>query len=230
MRTGDQMKRSTKKLLVLLVAAVVLGISLTIPLMISECNWNKFWQSRDILAALSSFITLIIALLLYNRFGIEESVLERRNNAVISLLEAMKKLRLVLDGDAGIFAFNVNGRQFDLLEANNLGGKTLLFNYLYLGEMKEIYNAVEDLLMPPKVHAAFDPLVFHFFNVVKPDQIVSSEYLLIDPVAFTTTESHGTFNNQTITLSQYISYWKAVIQVSNEWLHDNSSIKIDLNI
>ncbi len=214
----------------LLIALAVLGISILIPTLIDVCVWDKVSRSRDILTALSTFITLIIALLLYDRFGIRKSVLERQNNAVISLLEAMKRLRLVMHGDARIFLFTISRNKFDYFESQNLGAKALLFNYRYLEEMKEISNAAENLLLPPELREAFQPLIYHTFNAVRPDQALSDQYVLIDPVTIDDNETYGTFNNQQTTLSQYLSCWRTIVQAATQWLRGHSSIKIELNI
>jgi hypothetical protein len=219
-----------KQFTLLLIALAVLGISILVPTLIDVCAWDRVSRSRDIVTALSAFITLVIALLLYDRFGIGKSLLEKQNNSVISLLEAMKRLRLVLHGRDGIFLFTVSRKKFDYFESQSLGGKALLFNYRYLEEMKDISNAAENLLLPPQIREAFQPLIYHTFNTVRPDQTLPDEYLLIDPVTIDEKEIYGKFNNQQTTLSEYLSSWRTIIQVSTQWLRDHSSIQIELNI
>jgi len=172
-----------KKSILILIFLTVLAAGVLIPSLADPCIWDKVSRGKDIVTALSSLITLVIALLLYNRFGVEKSVRDRQTNAVIALLEAMKRLRLVIHGDAGIFLFTVHRDRFEFFQSQNLGDKTLLFNYRYLEEMKKVEDALENVFMPKSVRKEFQALISHVFIAVMPDQTLPEDCLFVDTPA-----------------------------------------------
>lgn len=64
--------------------------------------------SSNIISALVSLVTLLIAVLLYSKYGVEKSVLDKQTESVLRLLTELKKTRFLCEKDDGILQLRLD--------------------------------------------------------------------------------------------------------------------------
>ena len=159
-------------LFIILIGCIILSF------LASQQMQGNISKALQIVSGLSSFLTLLIAFLLFNRFGIERALLEKQTNAVISLFEAAKRLRLILDSDDSLMLFTVNREKFKSLLSDQMASHPLLFEYNYLKILKDVDTAIESVFMPITIAQQFIPLRPNLFNVSR--TIPSKGYTFVD--------------------------------------------------
>ncbi len=121
------------------------------------------WQG---VGAVSSLLTFLIAVLLFNKFGIEKSIIDRQTEAVISLIEKLKQetffMDVVIKTCTTINFSPIRGQKElygDLMPYQDL---PLLFGKSYFEKLKEIQVLVDGLFMPVEIVEQFEQLRFKY--------------------------------------------------------------------
>jgi hypothetical protein len=212
-------------------ALIVLGASIILPFKVDLITRDLLTVGMNILTAVCSFLTLIVALLLFNKFGIERTLLERQTNAVICFLEALKKIQLhVHDGRQHIY-FTVERRNARLFE--DIGDRIVVFHSSTSKELEEAQKASENIFMPREISGRFSPLVPVMFSGVRSDESESQHYFKVEGPHRSDDSKDDwyghAYDNKT-TIAEYIGLWNNVVDAVNKWLQRNSSLHVHLNI
>jgi hypothetical protein len=222
------MKRS---LLIIGLSIILVGCIL-FPFFANRTVQESLSKGLAILSSVCLFLTLAIAFLLFNKYGIERTLLEKQTGAVFILIDELKKIRLVMQTENSILLFTTEREKLDFFKSGEYAKKVILFNVRYLESMMEISKALENAFMPKSIIDQFAPLRVRILSAV-PNSEVSNKYITIDPPASSAEKEkniYGNINNQEITLQQYADDWKNLIIASEDWLQKNSDVNVKLNI
>lgn len=225
------MKDAIKIFLAVLVILLISGACLFVPFLIDEKSLKPILSGLEILAAVSSVLTLLIAVLIFNKFGIEESLLKRQTEVLHDLLGAMKKFGLRIHNEGIYINFTIERRNEPFLEPYH--DSTLLFSSDIFSAMKEIDDCLGDVFMPNEIRRSFLPLQVSILAMLPKGENTLHNYFMVDSRVSQgkkENDSYGHLNNVEMTFKQYTDVWKDCIEAVKGWLQKNSSLKVDLNI
>jgi hypothetical protein len=221
----------------LLFSAVLLSAAL--PFFLTPKVHESLSVSSNIVSALASLITLVIAVLLYSKYGVEKSVLDKQTEAVLRLLSELKKTRFIFEYKDGMLQIRLDNlrdkswKDFKFRPIKDLEKKNLRFDIGYVEGLKNIWDIADDIFLPVEIVEKINPLST---QIIIGDKENNNTLRLQIPgysVGFFTTEKEyknvGILNGKEITLGEFIKLWDSVISVSTKWLETHSSIPVRLN-
>lgn len=184
--------------------------------------------SANLISSLASLTTMLIALLLYKKYGIERSVIDKQTEIVVKLLYILKELTFGYEGSDGtMLLLGLDSVCYHFWKKYKY--RKLLFDYGYVQGLTEIQNIAKDVFLPVEIAKTFVPLTFHSITPVKDKQ---NYFKVITPGGYCNkkiTYTHGLLNETEITLEDFINMWKTVIQSATNWLKKHSEMPVNLN-
>lgn len=211
-----------------IVIILVLIVLAFIPIFIGQDFKSSISVSAEIISAFSSLVTLLIALLLFDKYGLKKNIIERKTETVLKLLEKVRKTRLLLRGERSVIHFCPLKEWQDTYEQFN----TLLvvFDVNYLDFIKSYFSDSKSLYLPPKIVDKFKKLeptvlVHDIANLPK------NEYLKVTIPGYPKgDESFGRFNGSDLTFYEFNNLWIDLHDEILNWLKANDIDTNDLNI
>ncbi|MEM0542132.1 hypothetical protein WFZ85_05865 [Flavobacterium sp. j3] len=230
-------KNITNNLIILFTGSYLVILSIII--YCSEFNTNVV---KDITLITTSFSTLIIALLLYDRFNYRKIIFERKLEIVLDLLEHIKKTRIQINyRNTETLKIFVGTVSVDRLEIKNL----LLNNY-FNKEAKIILEAIElrdyvdeimrfktNPFMPIEIANSLEFLSMEYFEGVEVKPEYQSEYIKIsiNKSVKNFKDLKGWYNlGKEISFDTFIkNYLKSLDEIEN-WINKHSNTEAKLNL
>jgi hypothetical protein len=207
-------------------------LSFLTPFYLQESNLKHITEGAQLLAALSSLFTLYLAILLFNKFGIEKSIIQKKVDVTLNILEKLNKknfLMKVADKQHVLLNFfvttgvhDVKSYWFDYKDFNLLFGKS------YIEELYEIQRLVEDLYAPKEITKGFESLKFSFSRI--PQNEIHDYIIVTAPGLKNNEEYPAIINDKFISLEKFATDWEDFIKAIKTWLDKNSNLSPDLNI
>lgn len=186
--------------------------------------------SSGLTSAIAAIITLIIALLLYSKYGVEKTFVRKQTETVFRLLVELKKINFILEGDQGHILF----LPLDRLQSKHwleYKERELLFSTGYNEGMNGILEIAEDIFLPSIILEKINPLLVWSISMAEKDgrtdryfQISMSGHMSRSKDIF-----FGILNSKPVSLSEFVGLWRNVIDVSGKWLKEHSNTPINLN-
>jgi len=217
----------------------VILLSATLPFFLTATVHESLTVSSNIVSALASLITLVIAVLLYSKYGVEKSVLDKQTEAVLRLLSEFKKTRFIFEYEDGMLQIRLDNlrdkswKDFKFRPIKGIENKNLRFDIGYVEGLKNIWDIADDIFLPVDIVEKLNPLST---QVIIGDKEGGDTLRLEIPgysVGFFTSEKEyknvGILNGKEMTLGEFIKLWDSVITVSTKWLETHSSIPVKLN-
>lgn len=227
-----------KKLLFLLVFIVVL-LALT-PFVLTENTSSKVTLSTSIISALSSLLTLIIALLLYRKYGIEGKLLEKNLESTEKLLFELGKVRITFKNDRSFIQFFPLKKEFYIKEKEILEYQKTQLIFLKqglqnLGKISEFaYNPFLSKSIAIQLRS-FEFIYGSLIEIKDYDKFLKTEIYVTSNSTIALTdkefnESYLSFNDKKITFQEFQYQWWKVTRTIRDWLKENSSNYKELNL
>lgn len=216
------MRKITTILILIIIA--VLGV---MPFFITQTASNAVIVSAGIVNALASIITLLIALLLYSKYGVEKSLINKQTEVVFRLLTELKKTRFLIlwgKGNVLLLFLDMLGNEY----LNDYKDKNLLFSMGYVRGLNNIWEIAEDIFLPVEIANAIRPLMVQAIVQEKEKE----KFMLVTIMGNSDKakdEFFGKLNQKDIVLQDFIKQWTLVIEESKKWLKEYSNIAVDLN-
>ncbi len=196
------------------------------------------------ISAISTLLTLSIALLLFDRYGIKKTIKEKQLEVVAGLLIDIKSLRFTLSDEKQCSFISFERGEYATLIRNSnhveIATKYLLFGKQYLEKMEKIWKVLDNIYLPLSVKESFIPLQFCNLSGKKGAELkdlLANNHLAVDEMFNVGsndtkfTEYYGYINDKKITVTDYFEQWNKTIDALKLWLKKNSGIREDeLNI
>lgn len=219
-------KLNMKKYLIILVCILLVGL-VVMPFFLSSTQHDSLLVSTNLVSSISSCVTLLLAILLYSKYGVEKNLLNKQTEVVFSLLQELKKSRFLFFYEGGVLQLFLDNLDSDLFDRYK--DKQLLFGRSYIQGLSNIWKISEDVFLPKSIHTSLVPLLFITINFIED----KGDHLQVRiPMSEVSEESEGPYgllNNSEMTFKEFTSLWKSVTQLTIKWLNDTSNIKVDLN-
>ncbi|MDP4011882.1 MAG: hypothetical protein Q8P72_06710 [Candidatus Roizmanbacteria bacterium] len=227
-----------KKLLFLVLFIVVL-LAL-IPFVLTKDTSSKVALSTSIISALSSLLTLIIALLLYRQYGIESKLLEKNLESTEKLLFELGKVRITFKNNLSFIQFFPLKKEFYIKEKEirEYQKIQLIFSKQGLQNLGKISEFAYDPFLPKSIAIQLRSFEFIHGSLIEAkyyDKFLKTEIYVasnstIDLSHKESDESYLSFNNEEITFQEYQLQWWKVVRTIHDWLKKNSSNYNELNL
>lgn len=223
------------KKLFLISASLLISIFLCLlPFFISQDVSNKITIASSLISSFASLITLLIALILFNRFGIETNILQKQTEAIIAIIQQIKRTEIIMKDETHLVAFRPNwiySEGYKMLQEMNILKSRLLFGLSYWKEMQELSDCMKNIFIPKSITQKYRPLEIYLLTANKSSAPRGKILFVSSPKYKEDDEQYGEVGgSENITLEQYSKLWFDLINECQAWLNKNSSLKIDVNL
>lgn len=226
------MKRKVYIAIFSLLLMTILSVVLVFKLQSSDETINQSINvSSTIIGAAASVMTFILALLLFNKFGVENTIVEKRNSVVFSLLERLNSLTLYIE--------NANGSSMPLRFDNKsktylepFYGVTLIFSSTsYLRELERIFEIADSPYTPKSIGEKVEFLRFRSLTHVSTSEEMSKYAKIYVKSQRNEHDTFGKLNSRDYTLFEFVNLYYDLKDTIIDWIKRNSSMDIsDLNV
>ena len=117
-----------KKYYLVLIVIVAL-IAFLIPFLFTDKTNQILNVSGGLLSTVSSIITLLIALILFDKYGLRKTIKDKQSDLVLGLIEDLKRVRVFIEGQEGFIQYRPLKNWQTFYEKNI--DKQLVFNINY---------------------------------------------------------------------------------------------------
>jgi len=210
--------------LTFVIALIILALIL--PFLLTDAANIKLRVGANLLSGIGSCLTLIIAILLYNKYGINKSIVDKKREAVLNILEGIKSLTITIKFNRTTL-FYKPGDQF-YKHNEEFYGINLLISTSYYDGLEKIFNHVNNLYTPKELILCIEKLNPSIITPVK-DNVEDYGKVTIQG----TIEGDnwfGELNSKPLSFLDFTTYWDEIISAAQSWLKNNSGEQIELNI
>ncbi|MFH6996537.1 hypothetical protein ACHRVZ_01320 [Flavobacterium sp. FlaQc-57] len=191
---------------------------------------------KDIAVISCSFSTLILAVLLYDRFDYRKVIFQRKLEVVLKLLVDLKSFTFYANYTNSDYNYNVG---FDIerlslkkqLNSNHLE-KIISFNDNYHKRLYEkISSYITNPFLPKKIGESLQFLYMrnnHSINHIADFEVI--RLFFNDELPINLDTSWYIESSNTITLKSYLQNYITCLDIIENWINEHSNIKADLNI
>ena len=212
----------------IIIVIILLCICISLPILFHEDFFSTF---TSLIMAFCSIITLFIAIMLYDKYGIEHTIKDKNFTAVNKLMEDLSNMNLSVilkkNGNVSHVLCNIDfqsnyKKRSDWLSPEELSTQ-LLFTRDTINMLSKIFStANRDLYMPPEIVEKVNSMHWGAFSVVK-EEINAMQFWVAE-----NWESASSIIDKTlwtifepITLCVFLEYLDNVKQSCVKWLHKN---------
>jgi hypothetical protein len=173
-----------------IVFLILVGVVSIVPFFLSSAQLSAWGYALQGIGALASLLTFFIAIILFNKFGIEKSIIQKHTDAVIALLEFLRKESFpmeIIQLDAKLkidhsIVRKINFspvKSFKDIESDLVDYKdfTLIFGKSYLEKLNQLEKLINNLFVPKSIVERFQKLRFRYATV--PLREATIQYILV---------------------------------------------------
>jgi hypothetical protein len=215
---------------IIVISLIVFTTVLFIPYILNKYNSDKLIESITILSGISSFITVIIAFLFFDKFGIEKSIKDKNLDTTLKLLETIKKTSVFIVGDN--YYIQYRPATFGMESYEHSYSIKLIFSVDYHEELAPLKKYADNIYLPKEVKGKL-------VNIIPSVLGKSSKTIDISMYGKVSIGNHkhkdskweyDELNEEQVTLFDYLLKWEELVTNIQDWCMKNSDSKIDLNI
>ncbi|MDR1501245.1 MAG: hypothetical protein LBT43_02155 [Prevotella sp.] len=220
--------RQRKYIATILIFVTILSVLLPF---IFRSNTESINDTISIVAVLigsfASLLTLLIAIILFNKFGIETSLLERNTEVVFSLLEEFKKISFIVSGEN--YALMIRPHDSFHKHFEKYYKEQLVFSVNYAYSLEKLSKISESPFMPKNIYNKVSKLSFITLVIIEEENI-SKYATVMSPGDSLIGAKYGLFNQTEMTLLEFLNMIDDLRTEIISWIEKNSSYPLDLNI
>ncbi len=207
----------------------ILGFVLCILLPIFGRFKDYVTNAATILSGLCGLGTLVIAILLYDKYGVEKKIVDKNLEVVLQFVEELRKTTLCIKGESesGSYALMVNllDRAIEKGEfmSRYLDDK-LFFNLNYGYALSNLYEISNNPFMPSEISDCFKKIMLGVLpEITEEDKkggyavVTGSTVMLEDNDSII-----GKLNGQNYTLGEFINIYMSVVEAIKHWLKSHN--------
>jgi hypothetical protein len=213
---------------ILIFSTIIILFVFALPYFLNDKILSEVNFSITFLSGLSSFITVVIAVLLYSKYGIDKSIKERNLEATLNLLEAVKKTTVTITGNNWMIRYKPT--TFSMKYYEKSYSRKLIFSGDYWEHISNLSAFSENLYLPKDIKQKLDRLL-PFSMGQSSESLIITDYGKVE-LGKPKSEvwKFDIYNNEPVTLYDYFLFWEGLISTIQEWCKNNSDSQIDLNI
>lgn len=216
-----------KKHNIIILLIIIAVILFSIPFFFEKTTNDNIVSGINLIAGFSSLLTLIIALLLFNKFGIETSLLEKQTKQVFELLENINKSNILIEGKSEFMRFNPAKPYLKFYE--DYYNRKLLFSTKYIEGLETIWKFSDNVFLPKEIATKLRGLQIYMISNLK-EEVNADELRVSAPFKSDEDEKFGRGNDKEILMFDFVNNWNELIDEIKNWISTNSSMKSELNL
>ncbi len=219
-----------KKIHFLLLSFITIFIIVT-PFFVNNKSFESLSLAASLLGAFASVVTLVVALMLYSKYGLEKSLFDKQVDLVLKLLGEIKKTRLLVfvgpkakNGMVQIFLHRLNNDEY----WRSYKDKRLLFSFNYFKGLEKVWEISDNILLPKEIAKRIKPL--EVASIKNIDDLSEEDLILNIPGLYSPEEDgFGQLNGKRVTLNSHLIIWESLIVSIKNWLKEHAVNNLDLN-
>ena len=227
----------------ILISALILFILiLLLPFILSHEVLNKFNTGFSMVSGLATFVTVIIAALLFDKYGVDKSIKDRNLESALKLLETIKSTTVLIKWEKGLIQYRPTTFPMQIYEDSY--SMKIAFTSDYMKQTDYLVKFFENVYLPKKIREKLDVILPHSIQHYSSD-VDSKEYGLVfiskqndkhlswnykDEKEKVGSKTFGKLNGTEIMLYDYLLMWEELIEAIQDWCTKSSDSKIDLNV
>lgn len=215
---------------ILILLAVVIIILQTILLSLKGDPSNAITNGANIVSAICSLGTLALAILLYNKYGIDSKLIEKNTDIVFKLVTEFNKLFFIVEGPESnnyLLIVRLNNKNLNEIFSEQLN-QPICFTTDFFELLDPIMSLCDDPFMPPTIAEAGKSLSVNRIVGIKD---YHKKYAIIKRSAAKLSDDNfvGLLNEKEITLGEYITAFQQFKNVIIQWLQLHSGNSVEMN-
>lgn len=187
--------------------------------------------SATIISSLAAVVTLWIALLLFNKYGVESPLVEKSSSKVFDLLEQIKATRFSFGNDKLYFNVGMSDPFKYHKQLENYYKQNIIFSETYIYSLEKIFEISSNPFMPPPIFEKVDRLQFFMmsYDIGKDKE---NDYLKVQVMGDKklAEPKFGRFNGADLTVFEFLNILEEIKTSIEKWVGDNSTIPVKLNL
>lgn len=224
------MKKNTIiSLAVVAVIACILASVLT-----PSCKREGVTLAATLLSAASAIMTMTLAVLLFNRYGVEQDVLKKQFDSVLALLKTLREMHFAMratdEGGQAIFQITpLDPFSHSIFEMYY--DRAIAFNEHAIEKMRPLDEHRYDIFLPVSIAEVLERIIPAFLQSL-PDQNtkVARAIHFIPPDNNEDEPVYLSYNGAEMTFMEFLSRWSDVIDAIDAWLQEHATNAPTLNI
>lgn len=223
-----------------IISLIILFFAIAVPLGLSfrgETALSVIDSISASIAAACGVITVLIAILLYSKYGIEQSIKEKNYNVVLKIAEELKNTIVFARSDSKDVTYYVQLNAFDSDLCDDRGfvhkylEDTVYFNLNYAHGLNRLFELSRDPFAPKEIAAAVQSIQLFSLAEVKTEDC-ADHYAIVSVFmegAPKYDEVVGKFNGRDMVMKDYIQLYQKVKTSLKDWLIKNGAKEGSLN-
>ncbi|MBK6876853.1 MAG: hypothetical protein IPG99_10495 [Ignavibacteria bacterium] len=221
----------TNKKNIIFILILTIGLAVFLPLIFRE-EREDFNQTLNIIgtliSAIAGLLTLLIAIVLLNKFGIETPLLQKSTEVVFSFLEEFKKTSFFIQGKG--FGLQVRIQDQHHKHFEDWYAEKLLFSTEYYSGLDRLMKISESPFMPKSIYEKVAKLRFYLLVMDVKDEDLSNYATVQVSGQSLIGAQYGRFNHQDMTLFEFLNILDDLKTEIKSWIDKHSNYSPDLNI
>jgi len=193
-----------------------------LPFLLTSCQQDTIAISAGLVGGISSLITLIIAFLLFDKYGLKKDFIKSQTEIVLAQLEVIKTVRFLIRSKDKFLQFFPTINRVDSYEI--FYSEKLVFSKKYWEYVNQIFKYSSSIYMPQSIVTKINRLMPSVIANMTEGDIESYSKVTFwgdhdeDMV-------YGKFNHEDVTFHEFYTNWLDIIDEIRNWLKD----KIDID-
>lgn len=233
------MKNFSKILLIILI--LLISGAFILPFSFQDDIKEAINISGYLISTITSTVTIIIALLLFDRFGVSKKTLDKKSETVFNLLEVIKSKTIYAEyeSDSGIqyySAISISENLEHLKKNKVMLERDILFNYEDINNgLSEIHQFRASVWLPVQIRKKIEKMSFISVSSVNDSFLQKNKcvkiYFHLYPEARKEKEVKWYKTNQKeTTFNEFLSNLEDLVAEIKSWLNKHSNSDLELNI
>ena len=224
-----------------IISAVLFIIAILLPILLNFAREDAIHVIDHVsflVAAFCGIVTVFIAILLYDKYGVDQTITDKNLKVVLEIIDELKKKSVIARGESksGSYYINLNFWSSDAQSLNdgvmrrNLDDK-VYFMISYAHEFDRLSELCRDPFAPKEIADAIQKIQLVILPEIKKEY--RGERYAIISTRFDDfskeDEIVGKFNDKDMTLRDYIQNYQAVKTSIKSWLISHNVDEKSLN-
>jgi hypothetical protein len=184
--------------------------------------------SCNLVGSFCSIITLFIAIILFDKYGLKKSLIEKKADLVLRLIENLKQVRLFMKNDKQFVQYRPLTDWQSTYEMFN--DMLLVFNKDYLSGLNKIFEYADNLYLPISIVEKIRNLEPSSITYDL-DRLANPDYFEVSVPGLQKSEDiFGRLNGKNMTFYDFNNLWIEILEEAEKWLKENDIEIKELNV
>lgn len=229
-----------KSLLYIFTALLV--VSIVVPLLLNTSSEDAIHVIDHIsfsIAAVCGIITAIIAILLFDKYGVDKKIIDKNLEVVLQFVDELRKTTIYIHGESkagGSYAMMINFWNKPIEKSDFMSRclkDKLFFKLNYGYALNNLYELSKNPFMPPEIGEKFQKITLHVLPEITDEDKLHGYAVATSSVNMLELDDKdmiiGKLNGHDFTVGEYIDNYMEVRDAIKQWLKTHNVDDSSLN-